>query len=111
MLMSPCIPVFFIHLDRPSSVQLHWVLLGPTCLAIVLDRHLVCSLKTLEAIAYGSGPALAPSPGLPSWLAGAEQIGPNLYFVASTQNRGFYSVSAGLLIHPVGLLLHCAGLS
>lgn len=48
---------------------------------------------TLEAIAYGSGPALAPSPGLASWISGAQQIGPNLYYVAATQNRGFYSVS------------------
>lgn len=48
---------------------------------------------TLEYITFGSGPALAPSPGLASWLSGAQQIGPDLYYVSGSQNRGFYTVN------------------
>ena len=41
---------------------------------------------------YYSGPALAPAQGLPSWLTNAEQIGTNLYYVGTEENRGFYTV-------------------
>lgn len=39
-----------------------------------------------------SGPALAPAPGVPSWLVGAQQIAPNLFYVSSGTNNGFYKV-------------------
>lgn len=39
-----------------------------------------------------AGPPLAPSPSYPSWLAGAQRIGTDLYHVDSGNNTGFYNV-------------------
>ena len=47
-----------------------------------------------EFLVYSNGPDLAPSPGLPGWLAGAKQIGTDLFYVSQEQYRGFYTVSA-----------------
>ena len=43
---------------------------------------------------FHGGPSLAPAPGVPEWLVGAEQVGPNLYYVSVGQNNAsFYTVS------------------
>ena len=39
------------------------------------------------------GEPLAPSPSYPNWLAKAEQVGTNLYYVDSGNQTGFYTVS------------------